>query len=134
LQTGVIDAANWVTPQLDSMMSFHELSKYYYYPSKTEPGIVLDLMINKTLWEEMPVALQQGIEQVCRKNIDIVYSGSEKADRKALVKFRDEGVQIQPLPDEVQRSLNNAWLELVKENSAKSLNYARLYKLAPQSQ
>ena len=38
LQTGVIDATEWVGPYNDLTFGFHQAAKYYYYPGWHEPG------------------------------------------------------------------------------------------------
>ena len=38
LQTGVIDATEWVGPYNDLTFGFHQAAKYYYYPRWHEPG------------------------------------------------------------------------------------------------
>ena len=41
LQTGVIDATEWVGPYNDLALSLHTAAKYYYYPGWHEPGPTL---------------------------------------------------------------------------------------------
>jgi TRAP-type mannitol/chloroaromatic compound transport system substrate-binding protein len=41
MQTGVIDATEWVGPYNDLAFGFHQVAKYYYYPgsgTRCEPG------------------------------------------------------------------------------------------------
>ena len=42
LQTGVIDAAEWVSPYNDLAFGFQNIAKYYYYPGWQEPGLQLN--------------------------------------------------------------------------------------------
>ena len=44
LQTGVIDATEWVGPYNDLAFSLHTAAKYYYYPGWHEPGPTLKLL------------------------------------------------------------------------------------------
>lgn len=40
LQTGSIDAAEWVGPVNDLAFGLHKVAKYYYYPGWHEPGSI----------------------------------------------------------------------------------------------
>ncbi|MEJ6773496.1 MAG: TRAP transporter substrate-binding protein, partial [Porticoccaceae bacterium] len=42
MQTGVIDATEWVGPYNDLAFGFHQVAKYYYYPGWHEPGPILE--------------------------------------------------------------------------------------------
>ena len=42
MQTGVIDATEWVGPYNDLAFGFHQVAKYYYYPGWHEPGPTLN--------------------------------------------------------------------------------------------
>ena len=62
LQTGVIDATEWVGPYNDVSFGLHKAAKYYYYPGWHEPGPILETIINKEAWESLPEDLQMLIE------------------------------------------------------------------------
>ena len=53
LQTGVIDALEWVGPYNDRILGFHQVAKYYYYPGWHEPGSVLEFIVNKDSLEAL---------------------------------------------------------------------------------
>ena len=66
LQTGVIDAAEWVGPYNDLALGLHEVAKYYYYPGWHEPGSMLELIINKDSFEALPPDIA-GDGDLCRE-------------------------------------------------------------------
>lgn len=48
LQSGVIDATEWVGPYNDRAFGFQQIAKFYYYPGWQEPGLDWNLLsINK---------------------------------------------------------------------------------------
>ena len=59
LQTGVIDATEWVGPYNDLAFGLHQVAKYYYYPGWQEPGPTLEMIINKQAFESLPKDLQE---------------------------------------------------------------------------
>jgi len=66
LQTGVIDATEWVGPYNDISFGLHKAAKYYYYPGWQEPGPGLECMINKDAWDSLPADLQALVEITCQ--------------------------------------------------------------------
>ena len=50
LQSGAIDATEWVGPWNDLAFGFYKVTKYYYYPGFHEPGTTLSSAVNLKLW------------------------------------------------------------------------------------
>ncbi len=51
LQSGAIDATEWVGPYNDLAFGLYKAAKYYYYPGWHEPGTTLEAMINKDAFD-----------------------------------------------------------------------------------
>ena len=66
MQTGVIDALEWVGPYNDQVLGFHEVAKYYYYPGWHEPGSILEFVVNKGSLEALPEDLQAIVRTASR--------------------------------------------------------------------
>ena len=54
LQTGAIDATEWVGPYDDQKMGFHTVTQFYYYPGWWEPGPSLEVQINLDEYNQLP--------------------------------------------------------------------------------
>jgi TRAP-type mannitol/chloroaromatic compound transport system substrate-binding protein len=107
LQTGVIDATEWVAPYNDLAFGFHEVTRYYYYPGWHEPGSTLELIVNKQAFEALPEDLQAIVEVAARyANADMLdeYTARNNNALKELVEQHD--VQLRKLPDDVIRALH----------------------------
>lgn len=116
LQTGVIDATEWVAPYNDLAFGFHEVAKYYYYPGWHEPGSTLELIINKQAFEALPDDLKAMVETAARyANADMLdeYTARNNAALHQLVDVHD--VQLRKLPDDVIRGLHKASDEYLEE-------------------
>ena len=59
LQTGAIDAAEWVGPYDDEKLSFHKAASFYYFPGWWEPGPSLEIQINLDEWNKLPEQYQE---------------------------------------------------------------------------
>jgi len=66
LQTGAIDATEWVGPYNDISLGLHKAARYYYYPGWQEPGPGLECMINREAWDSLPADLQALVEITCQ--------------------------------------------------------------------
>lgn len=65
IQSGVIDALEWVGPWNDMALGFHRVAKYYYGPGFHEGGATLELMVNKQAYESLPKELQRIVKTAC---------------------------------------------------------------------
>ena len=116
MQTGVIDATEWVGPYNDLAFGFHQVAKYYYYPGWHEPGSTLELTVNKPAYESLPADLQAIIETAARAvNQDMLdeYTARNNQALEELVNVH--GVEVRKLPDEVIQELRKLSAEAVNE-------------------
>ena len=116
LQTGVIDATEWVGPFNDLTFGLHQVAKYYYYPGWQEPGPTLEFIINKDAWAELPADLQAIVRAAARMvNEDLLaeYTARNNAALRELVDVH--GVELRRLPDDVLDELHKISNEVVAE-------------------
>ena len=106
LQTGAIDATEWVGPWNDLAFGLHRAAKYYYYPGWHEPGTTLECLINRKAFEALPEDLRSIVRQAARvTNEDMMadYTAHNNDALKVLVgEYR---VELRQFPVEVLRVL-----------------------------
>ncbi|MDH4049540.1 MAG: TRAP transporter substrate-binding protein [Gammaproteobacteria bacterium] len=129
LQTGAIDAAEWVGPYNDVSLGLHRVAKYYYYPGWHEPGPMIECIINKEAWNTLPVDLQEIVKVCCRAaNLDCqaeyTYGNAMALDQLKA----DPNVEIRRLPDDVLELLQKYSGEVMQELAAKDPWSARIKK------
>ena len=121
LQTGVIDATEWVGPYNDLTFGFHQAAKYYYYPGWHEPGPMLELLINMDAWNSLPKHLQVIIETATKAVNQDTLDEYLARNNQALTELVEvHGVELRKLPDDVIeefRTISNEILsDLAKED------------------
>ena len=121
LQTGVIDATEWVGPYNDLTFGFHQAAKYYYYPGWHEPGPMLELLINMDAWNSLPKHLQVIIETATKAvNQDTLDEYLARNNQALTELIEAHGVELRKLPDDVIeefRAISNEILsELAEED------------------
>ena len=106
MQTGVVDAAEWVGPYNDLAFGLHQVAKYYYYPGWQEPGPNLEVTVNKQAWDELPRYLQVILETAAlATNMDLLAEYTAR-NNAALLELREKhNVEVRPLPDDVLAEL-----------------------------
>ena len=129
MQTGVIDATEWVGPFNDRAFGLHQVAKYYYYPGWHEPGPVLELIVNKPAYESLPADLQKIVEAAARAiNQDMLdeYTARNNTALEQLV--NEHGVELRRLPDDVLRELARLSKEVMDEIAATDPFFKKVYE------
>ena len=124
LQTGAIDATEWVGPYNDLAFGLHKAAKFYYYPGWHEAGTALEFMINEKAFLELPKDLQGIVRYAARVvNHDLLdeYTYRNALALKTLVS--EHGIQVKAFPTDV--------LEMFKQHSKQLL--VELAEADPQS-
>ena len=116
MQTGVIDALEWVSPYNDIALGFHQVAKYYYYPGWHEPGPTLELIVNKDALATLPDDLQAIVETAARAvNQDMLDEYTARNNEALISLVETHGVQLRKLPDEVITELRSISAEMLEE-------------------
>ena len=128
LQTGAIDATEWVGPYNDLAFSLHTVAKYYYYPGWHEPGPTLESIINQKAWDSLPADLQAMVEVATRAiNDDMLNEFTARNNTALRTLVDDHGVELRRLPDDVIAALRAASVEVVKEAAQANELSQRIY-------
>jgi TRAP-type mannitol/chloroaromatic compound transport system substrate-binding protein len=129
LQTGTIDATEWVGPYNDIAFGLHKVAKYYYYPGWQEPGPGLETVVNAQAWASLPPDLQAIVENVCQAITTDVVADYVYNNAVALQQLmEDPEVEVRPYPDDVLALLKSITLEIVDEMSVNDPMAAKIQK------
>ena len=119
LQSGAIDAAEWVGPYNDLAFGLHRVAKYCYYPGWQEPGSTLECMVNKQAYEALPQDLQDIVAACCQAvNAQMLAEFTARNQQAYETLSREHGVQFLPLPVDVQAALKQAATEVLDAAAA----------------
>ena len=129
LQTGVIDAAEWVGPENDLAFGFQQIAKYYYYPGWHEPGPSMELIINKTAFEGLPKDLQAIVTYATRAMSQEMFDSYTANNSRALKELvENQGVQVRRLPDSVLKRFYEISQEVYKQQAAQDPQFNKVYE------
>jgi TRAP-type mannitol/chloroaromatic compound transport system substrate-binding protein len=106
MQTGVIDAVEWVGPYNDRTLGLMEVGEYYYYPGWHEPGAMLETIVNADALAALPEDLQAIVRIAARAtNTDMLDDFTANNSESLQILLSDFDTQVLPLPDDVMDAL-----------------------------
>ena len=116
MQTGVIDAVEWVGPYNDRTLGLMEVAEYYYYPGWHEPGAMLEFTVNQEAFDRLPADLQAIVEGAARAtNQDMLDEFTARNNSSLTSLLGEYETKLRPLPDDVMDILHsNAVIALNK--------------------
>lgn len=128
LQTGAIDATEWVGPYNDLAFGLHTVAQHCYYPGWQEPGPTLECMVNKTAFDALPADLQAIVEAAARATNDDMLADYTTQNQRALQTLESEhGISLKPLPDDVIAALRSTSQAVIEEIAKKDDFTQRVY-------
>ena len=106
IQSGAIDALEWVGPYNDLAFGIYKAGKYYYYPGWHEPGGVLDCFINLKKWNSLPNDLKKIIEISSKAATQTITNEMIAGNNTALqILLKKHNVILKSFPDNVLKEL-----------------------------
>lgn len=124
LQTGTIDAAEWVGPYDDEKLGFQQAAQFYYYPGWWEPGPTLEIQINLNEWNELPQEYQEILKTAAFEANMIMMARYDAKNPAALQTLMSDGdITLLPFPDDVLSLAEEASFELYDEFAAQDTDF-----------
>ncbi|MCC8236870.1 TRAP transporter substrate-binding protein [Pinisolibacter aquiterrae] len=106
MQSGTIDAAEWVGPWNDLAFGLFRVAKNYYLPSFFEFGPALELMVNKKLYDTLPADLKDIVKRAAYASAAESYADFAYHNVVSLKPLLDkEGVQVRTLSEDIVKVL-----------------------------
>jgi TRAP-type mannitol/chloroaromatic compound transport system substrate-binding protein len=114
LAKGLIDVAEWSTPDDDLKMKFYETARYSMVPGWHEPGTLFHLIINLDLYKTLTQDQQDEIENICKINLMEDLSKSHYEDNNAMVELVNyHSVRFVKWSDELMRAFNTETQKII---------------------
>ncbi|KAF3984102.1 MAG: TRAP transporter substrate-binding protein [Methylococcales symbiont of Hymedesmia sp. n. MRB-2018] len=128
LQSGALDATEWVGPYNDLAFGFYKVAKYYYYPGWHEPGSAAEALINEKAFKQLPKDLQQIVLMACKAaNMDMISEYTARNNQALDVLTNKHKVQVLALPQDVLKKLKVLSDEVVNELATKDAMSKKIF-------
>ncbi|RME82718.1 MAG: ABC transporter substrate-binding protein [Caldilineae bacterium] len=127
LQTGAIDAAEWVGPYDDEKLGLHDAAKYYYAPGWWEPGPALEVQINLNEFNKLPEEYQAAIETAAYQANMQMLARYDARNFDAMQRLLAGGTELRTFSDEILQAAEQASYELFDEFSQSDSDFKAVF-------
>lgn len=121
LQTGALDAGEFIGPWTDSALGYYQVAPHYYWPGVGEPSSAEECGVNAKIFADLPDDLKEVVTQACHGLYNPVWTEYMTKHAQSLKTLVDEhDVQVHKLPDDVIAAMGVAAGEIMEEYRADS--------------
>ncbi|HXK53136.1 MAG TPA: TRAP transporter substrate-binding protein [Hyphomicrobiales bacterium] len=109
LQSGNVDAAEWVGPWNDLAFGFYKVVKFYHYPGFHEPGSMLGIGMSKKLWDGLSET-DKTIFEACalaENNYDLAEFNANNTQALDTL-INKHGVELVEFSDDIYKEFGKA--------------------------
>ncbi|MBF7053632.1 TRAP transporter substrate-binding protein [Halomonas sp. KAO] len=116
MQTGVLDAADWVSPYNDLAFGLHQVADYYYTSAWNEPSAILEGTVNLEAWNALPDDLKAVVTEAARAaNLAMISEFTFRNAQALDTLVNEHGVKLRIFPEDVMKALYEASQEVIAE-------------------
>ncbi len=126
LERGVIDGAEFSTPNVDWSGGFQQVTKYWATPGWHQSASVFGVMINKASWDALSADTQEKLQIAADATMMWSLAFTEKRATEAYAKFND-AVEINRYDDETLAKVQEMANEVIVEVACENPNSAKVY-------
>ncbi len=126
LQSGALDAAEWVGPMLDQAFGLQRITTICYAPAYAEPSAALEIVVNDAAWSELSAADQAILRAAAAQVAQETLAQFDWFNVTAMKQLEEAGVEFLAFPDDVVAAMKAAWEEVKAEQRAASAEVARV--------
>jgi TRAP-type mannitol/chloroaromatic compound transport system substrate-binding protein len=128
MQTGVLDAADWVGPYNDLAFGLYQVAEYYYTSAWNEPSAVLEGTVNLDAWNALPDDLKEVVREAARASNLAMISEFAYRNAEALETLVDEHeVKLRSFPDDVMAALYESSRKAIQAQVDSDPDSAKVY-------
>lgn len=127
LRSGEIDAAEFSMPMVDIDAGLHEVAKYNYFPGWHQRISCSELLMNVARYNALPEAYKSMLKAAAAEQITVTFAETESENPVAMRRMEEQyGVEHRRWRDETLRRFEEAWEEVVAEESARDARFKKI--------
>lgn len=119
MESGALDATEWVGPYNDLAFGIYRAAKYYYTPGWHEPGTTMECMINEEAFKALPADLQSIVRNAMKvANLEMLSEYMARNQQALQTLIDKHHVELRYFPDSVLKELKKLSAEVIEEAAA----------------
>ena len=126
LQTGVIDATEFLGPFSDFAAGFWRVAKNYYAPGWHEPNGTGEALVSAGAFDALSPDLRAVVRDACRAENIVSLTEAEWQNGAALAELQGQGVVVRDLPAEIVEAARRETVAVMEELASRDDLSARI--------
>ncbi|MBU3030367.1 TRAP transporter substrate-binding protein DctP [Paracoccus marinaquae] len=127
LERGVIDGAEFSTPNVDWSGGFQQVTKYWSTPGWHQSSSLFGVMINKGAWDALDAETQEKLQIAADATMLWSLAFTEKRATDAYTEFSNAGIEITRLDDATLENIQNLANATIEEVACENPLSAKVY-------
>ncbi len=127
-ESGVIDAAEFAMPSIDTLLGFPEFAPYLYLPGWQQPSTALELLVLEKTWLALSESNRATILRACDESLRWTHEVAARRQDNAIADFRDQGVLVMEWPDQILGALKQSWAQVIEAEIAVDSSIATVWQ------
>ena len=128
LQSGAIDATEFLGPWSDLAAGFYKAAPYYYWPGLHEPNGTGEAIVSLEAWDRLPPDLKAVVENACLAEAAYAVAEAEWHDQAALDELVRLGAKLRRFPPDVEQAAREAASQVLAAFDANGGLDQRIYR------
>src|SRR3712207_5519145 len=127
LETGVIDAAEFLAPATDLETGLQRHASFYYAPGFNKPNGASECLVSLSAWERLPDDLRAVVREACRAEHALGLADALAQNAPALVEILGKHpVTLEAFPPAIVAAARRPTVEVLAEIGATSALAGRI--------
>lgn len=127
LESGKVDAAEWVGPYDDEKLGLHKVAPFYYYPGWWEGSTQLDLYLNKKAFDALSQEFRGALEAACAYAHIKMQAKYDARNGDALRRLIKGGTKMRAMPQPVMDAAFRVSQDLYSDLNRTNPEWAKIY-------
>ena len=128
LERGVIDAGEFSDPSSDMSMGFQDVRKYYHLPGIHQPTGIMEALINKKRWDELPDDIKAMIKTAAMaESLEFALRMLDQNSKDLKTLIDKHGVIVVETPRDLMLEVCKGWDKVAQKYVGENPFFAKVY-------
>src|SRR5690348_7458756 len=129
LQSGVLDAAEFVGPGTDIALGLYRVAPFYYYPGFNKPNGTGECIVSLKAWNALPDDLKAIVAHACATEANYALAEMERLNAEALASLTGEHkVKLAAFPQDFVAAARNQAGDVLGEIASRDAVSGKVHK------